>query len=57
MTRLLPAALLSALLAAPALAGGIVIDLPNLTFPAPEPTISTQGCQTDAKAEVCVPRP
>lgn len=57
MTRLLPAALLSVLLAVPALAGGIVIDLPNLTFPAPEPTISTQGCQTDAKAEVCVLRP
>ncbi|MEY4982211.1 MAG: hypothetical protein RIR62_477 [Pseudomonadota bacterium] len=56
MTRLLPAAILSALLAAPAFAGGISIALPSLTFPDAATTLSTKGCAADARAEPCAPR-
>ena len=35
---------LVALTATPALAAGISVDMPNLTFPEPAPTISTMDC-------------
>lgn len=56
MTRFLPAAILTVLLAAPALAGGISIDLPSLTFPDSATTLSTKGCEGDAKADICTLR-
>ncbi len=53
MTRLLSAVLLSTLLAAPALADSISFDLPNLTFPTGDVTISTANCDTTVAQPVC----
>ncbi len=51
-----PALVLSALmLAAPAMAAGISMDMPNLSFPDGKPTISTQGCDATA-VEACTLR-
>lgn len=45
MHRLLPLTLAALMFAPPVLAGGIVVDMPNLTFPDGKPTLSTKGCE------------
>ena len=55
MRRLAPMTLAALMLAAPAMAAGIAMDMPNLSFPDGKTTISTQGC--DAKTvEACTVR-
>ena len=60
MTRLALAAVVAALAlpvaGTPALAGGISIDLPHLTFPAPKPkpVLSSMGCKRTPDAQVCI---
>lgn len=48
MRRIVSTALVAAMLAAPAAAGGVIIDLPYMTFPetppkAPQPGTAPQG--------------
>jgi hypothetical protein len=56
MTRILPLALAAVLLAGPSIAAGISMDMPNLSFPDPQPTVSTKGCPPEAAAPACAPR-
>lgn len=47
-----------ALLAAPAFAGGFVLDMPTLTWPEPRPDGATRSCAmavTPAPAPACLP--
>lgn len=37
-------------LAAPAMAGGVILDFPTLTWPEPQPTVSTSNCQPQQAA-------
>lgn len=53
MKSLAPIALLSLVLAAPAFAGGISMDMPNLSFPAPKPVLSTAGCDAATPPADC----
>ncbi len=55
MTRLISAAVFAVLIAQPALAGGLSFDLPNLTFPGGDVTISTANCDTTVAQPVCTP--
>lgn len=55
MTRFLAAASLGLLIAQPALAGGFSFDLPNLTFPSGDVTISTANCDASLAQPVCIP--
>lgn len=55
MTRLISAATFAVLIAQPALAGGFSFDLPNLTFPGGDVTVSTANCDTSAAEPVCIP--
>lgn len=55
MTRLLSAAAFALLIAQPALAGGFSFDLPNLTFPSGEVTISTANCDAAGADQGCTP--
>lgn len=55
MTRLLSATAFALLIAQPALAGGISFDLPNLTFPGGDVTVSTANCDTSVAEPVCIP--
>jgi hypothetical protein len=55
MSRLFTAAALAVLIAQPALAGGISFDLPNLTFPGGDVTISTANCDGTVAQPVCTP--
>ena len=52
MRRLAPLALAALMLASPALAAGISVDMPNLSFPDGKATLSTQGCDT-TRTEAC----
>lgn len=53
MTRLLSAAAFAVLIAQPALAGGFNFDLPNLTFPGGDVTVSTANCDSTVAKPVC----
>jgi hypothetical protein len=55
MTRLFAAASLALLIAQPAMAGGFSFDLPNLTFPSGDVTISTANCDVSLAQQVCTP--
>lgn len=55
MSRLFTAAVFAVLMAPPALAGGISFDLPNLTFPDGDVTISTANCDVTVGQPVCAP--
>lgn len=56
MKAIAPFALVAALTAAPAFAGGFDFSLPHLTFPPKAVTVSTSGCATATAtaASVCV---
>lgn len=55
MTRLFVAATFAVLIAQPALAGGMSLDLPNLTFPTGDVTVSTANCDASLDQPVCPP--
>ena len=55
MTRLFTAAAFAVLIAQPALAGGFSFDLPNLTFPGGDVTVSTANCDSTVAKPVCTP--
>jgi hypothetical protein len=55
MIRLLSAAVFALLIAQPALAGGLSFDLPNLTFPGGDVTVSTANCDATVAQPVCTP--
>ena len=55
MIRLLSAATFALLIAQPALAGGFSFDLPNLTFPGGDVTVSTANCVATVAQPVCTP--
>lgn len=55
MPRLFTAAAFAVLIAQPALAGGFSFDLPNLTFPGGDVTVSTANCDASLAQPVCTP--